>query len=185
MTDPGILNLLITAAAEGGGVFNWRFVMEHAVNLLILIGVLVYFLKTPVKNFLMERRGSIGYEIDEAQKTIAQAKSKYEEYAQKLKAIETEIASIKETLLKQGETERAEILKQADAASENIKREVRDSIVMETERAKREIQSEVVDIALGNAGDIIRQSLGESDKERFVEEFTKNIEEGTWRQSQH
>lgn len=184
MTDPGILNLLITTATEGGG-FNWRFVMEHAVNLLILIGVLVYFLKTPVKNFLTERRGSIGYEIDEAQKTIAEAKSRYEEYSQKLKEIETEISSIKETLLKQGEIERAEILKHAEAASENIQREARETIAMETERAKREIQSEVVDIALGSAGNIIRQSLGESDKERFLEEFTKNIEEGTWRQSQH
>lgn len=184
MTDPGILNLLVAGAAEHGG-FNWRFVMEHAVNLLILIGVLLYFLKTPVKNFLLERRGSIGYEIDEAQKTIAQAKSKYEEYAQKLKEIETEIASIRETLLKQGETERAEILKQAEAASENIKREVRETIAMETERAKREIQSEVVDIALGHAGNMIRRSLGEADKERLVEEFTKNIEEGKWLQSRH
>ncbi len=185
MNELGIISLLLTGAAEHGG-FNWRFVMEHAVNLLILIGVLVYFLKTPVKNFLVERRGTIGHEIDEAQKIIAEAKSKYEEYAKKLKEIETDINSIKDTLIKQGETERAEILKQAEAASRNIKKEAGETIAMEAERAKREIQSEIVDIALGHAENIIRQSLGESDKERFVEEFTKNIiEEGTWRQSQH
>ena len=184
MMDIGIINLLITEASEGGA-FNWRFVMEHAVNLIILLGVLVYFLKTPVKNFLVERRGNIAQEIDEAQKTIAKAKTKYEEYAQKLRDIEGEINSIKETLVKQGETERAEIIKHAEAASENIKKEAREAIALETERARHEIQSEVVDIALGHAEKIIRESLGESDKQRFIEEFTKNVEEEKWHQSQH
>lgn len=184
MTDFGIINLLITGASEGGA-FNWRYVMEHAVNLIILLGVLVYFLKTPVRNFLVERRGNIAQEIDEAQKTITGAKAKYEEYAQKLKAIEGEINSIKETLVKQGETERAEIIRQAEAASENIKKEARETIELEAERARHEIQSEVIDIALGHAERIIRESLGESDKERFVEEFTKNVEGQKWHQSQH
>lgn len=184
MTEYGIINLLLTAASEPEA-FNWRFVMEHTVNLIILLGVLVYFLKTPIKNFLVERRGTIGHEIDVAQKTIGEAKSKYEEFARKLQAIETEINSLKDTLRKQGESERSELLKQAESASEIIRREARETIALQTERAKREIQSEVVNLALGNAETIIRRSLGDSDKERFVEEFTKNIEEEKWHQSQH
>lgn len=184
MNEIGIINLVLAGAAEGGG-FNWRFVLEHAVNLLILIGVLVYFLKTPVKNFLMERRGKIGYEIDEAQKTITEAKEKYEEYAKKLESIEAEISSIKETVRQQGENERAEIMKQAESVSRNIKKETSETIAFETEKAKHEIQSEVVDIALGQAEKLIRENLGESDKEKFMQEFTKSIEEGKWRQSQH
>ena len=184
MTEYGIINLLLTGAAESEA-FNWRFVMEHAVNLIILLGVLVYFLKTPIKNFLVERRGTIGHEIDVAQKTIGEAKSKYEEFARKLQAIETEINSLKDTLRRQGESERSELLKQAESASEIIRREARETIALQTERAKREIQSEVVNLALGSAEAIIRRSLGDSDKERFVEEFTKNIEEEKWHQSQH
>ncbi len=184
MTEYGIINLLLTGASEHDA-FNWRFVMEHTVNLIILLGVLVYFLKTPIKNFLVERRGTIGHEIDVAQKTIGEAKSKYEEFARKLQAIETEINSLKDTLRKQGESERSELLKQAESASEIIRREARETIALQTERAKREIQSEVVNLALGNAEAIIRRSLGDSDKERFVEEFTKNIEEEKWHQSQH
>lgn len=184
MMDFGVINLMIAGATEGQ-VFNWRFVMEHAVNLLILLGVLVYFLKTPVKNFLVERRGNIAKEIDEAQKTITEAKARYEEYAQKLEAIEGEINSIKQTLIKEGETERAKILKQAEAASESIIKEARETIALQAERARNEIQSEVVDIALGHAERIIRESLGESDRERFIEEFTKNVQEEKWHQSQH
>ena len=184
MTEYGIINLMLTGASEHGA-FNWRFVMEHTVNLIILLGVLVYFLKTPVKNFLVERRGSIGHEIDAAQKTIGEAKSRYDEYAGKLQAIESEINSLKDTLRKQGETERSELLKHAETASETIKKEAKETIALQAERAKREIQSEVVNLALGNAETLIRQHLVDSDKERFVQEFSKNIEDEKWHQSQH
>lgn len=184
MTGYGIINLILAGASEHGA-FNWQFVMEHAVNLLILLGVLVYFLKTPVKNFLIERRGTIGHEIDVAQKTIGEAKSKFEEYSKKLQAIESEISALKDTLRKQGESERGELLRQAEAASETIRKEAKETIELQTERAKREIQNEVANLALGNAEALIRQNLGDADKERFVQEFTKNIEDGKWHQSQH
>ncbi len=184
MTGYGLINLIITGASEHGG-FNWQFVMEHAVNLLILLGVLVYFLKTPVKNFLIERRGTIGHEIDVAQKTISEAKSRFEEYSRKLEAIESEISALKDTLRKQGESERSELLRQAEAASETLRKEAKETIELQTERAKHEIQTEVANLALGSAETLIRQSLGDADKERFVQEFTKNIEDGKWHQSQH
>lgn len=184
MTGYEIINLLLSGASEHGA-FDWRFVMEHAVNLIILLGVLVYFLKTPVKNFLVERRGTIGHEIDVAQKAIGEAKSKYEEYAKKLQAIETEINSLKNSLHMQGEAERNEILKQAEVVSQNVRKEAKEIIALQVERARREIQTEVVNLALGNAEDVIRRNLGDSDKERFVREFTKNIEEQKWHQSQH
>ena len=94
--DLEIINLLLTNASEGGNTFNWRYVFEHTVNLVLLLGVLVYFLKDSVRNFLVERKGSISSEIDHAQNTITEAKSKYEEYAEKLKGIEAEINNIKE-----------------------------------------------------------------------------------------
>ena len=53
-------------------------------------------------------------EIDEAQKTIQEAKEKYEEYAKKLEGIEAEIMGLKDSIKKQGETERDEIVKQAN-----------------------------------------------------------------------
>lgn len=185
MMDFEIINLLLTNASEGGNTFNWRYVFEHTVNLVILLGVLVYFLKDSVRNFLVERKGSISSEIDHAQKTITEAKSKYEEYAEKLKGIEGEINSIKESIIKQGQAEREEILRQASIASENIRKEAQDTIKFESERARQEIQSEVVTLALTIAEKVIKENLSESDKQRFVEDFTNNLEEDKWHQSQH
>lgn len=185
MIDFEIINLLLTNASEGGNVFNWRYVFEHTVNLVILLGVLVYFLKDSVRNFLVERKGSISSEIDHAQHTITEAKSKYEEYAQKLKGIEDEINNIKESIVKQGQTEREEILRQASIASENIKKEAQETIEFEAARAKQEIQSEVVTLALAIAEKVIKENLSENDKQRFVDDFTNNVGDEKWHQSQH
>ena len=185
MIDIEIINLLLTNASEGGNVFNWRFVLEHAVNLIILLGVLVYFLKDSVKNFLVERKGSISSEIDHAQHTITEAKKKYEEYAEKLKGIEAEINNIKESIVKQGQAEKEEILKQASIASENLKKEAQETIKFEAERAKQEIQSEVVTLALSIAEKVIKENLTDSDKEKFIQDFTNNVGDEKWHQSQH
>ncbi len=185
MIDFEIINLLITNASEGEQVFNWRYVFEHAVNLVLLLGVLVYFLKDSVRNYLVARKGSISSEIDHAQKTITEAKEKYEEYAEKLKGIETEINNIKDSIVKQGEAEREEILRHANLASENIKKEAQDTIQFEADRARREVQSEVVAIALTIAEKVIKENLNESDKQRIIEDFTNNLGEEKWHQSQH
>ena len=155
MTDFELLNLLLTNSSETGNIFNWRYVFEHAVNLVILLGVLVYFLKDSVRNFLVE-------------------------------GIEDEINSIKESITNQGQAEREEIIKQANLASNSIKKEAQETIQFESERAKQEIQSEVVTLALQIAEKVIKENLTETEKQRFIDEFTKNVgDDDTWHQSQH
>ena len=180
-----LLNLIITLATDEVHTFNWRDVTYQAVNLTILLLVLVYYLKQPIKNFLIERRGIIGNEIDDAQKAIAEAKKIHAEYEEKLKHLDAEIKSLKESIREQGEVERKEILKQAELASEKIMAEARESIELESARARRAIQSEAIKLALDIAEDLIKQHLSPSDKDKTIENFVKRMDEEKWHQSQH
>lgn len=184
MTEFEILKLIV-ANAGAEGVFNWSYLLEHSVNLLILLAIIVYFAKDSVKNFLVSRRANMSREIDEAQKTIKEAKEKYEEYAKKLEGIEAEIMGLKDSIKKQGETERDEIVKQANQSAALLSKEARDTIELEAERAKREIQTEVVQLAIDIAQSLIKQNLGEEEKQKLLSDFTKNIEEEKWHQSRH
>lgn len=186
MFDFDIINLIITVASkEEHGVFNWRFVAEYTVNLIILLAVLSYFLKEPIRNFLIERRGIIGNEIDEAQKTIAQAKKKYEEYLERMKNIESEIESLKEVIRKEGEIEREEIIKQAELASKKIRDEASEAIKLQAERVRHDIQNEIVSLVVGLAENIIKQKLDEADERKLFESFIKKLEGERWHQLQH
>jgi F-type H+-transporting ATPase subunit b len=181
-----LLNLIITVATDDGGhSFNWRDVAYQAVNLTILLLVLVYYLKQPVKNFLIERRGIIGNEIDDAQKAIAEAKKVHAEYEEKLKHLDAEIKSLKESIQEQGEIERKEILKQAEITSEKVRAEARESIELESARARRAIQSEAITLALDIAEELIKQHISSSDKDKIIENFVKRMDEEKWHQSQH
>jgi len=185
--SPEIISLITIAATEGQGHgFNWTFVGEHAVNFIILFSVLAYFLKEPLRNFLVERRGTIGNQIEEAKKAIDEAKKRYEDYAEKLKRMDDEILALKETIRKEGEIEREEILKQAEVTSHKIAEEAKETIKLEAAKARREIQSEVVSLAVGLAESLIMQNLDEADERRLIEDFiTKVEEEKKWDQSQH
>jgi F-type H+-transporting ATPase subunit b len=180
-----LVNLIITATPEEGHRFNWGFVAQHAVNFVILFAVLAYYLKDPIKNFLIERRSVIGNAIDEAQKVIVEAKKRYEEYAEKMGNIDEEIRALRETIQREGETERAEILGQAEAASQKIKAEVRETVRLEAAKARQEIRLETISSAIKIAEEIIKQNLKDSDEGRLFDDFIKKVEEEKWRQSQH
>ena len=177
-----LLGLIITAATDGAHSFNWTGVTYQAVNLAILLLVLVYYLRQPIKDFLIERRGIIGNEIDDAQKAIAEAKMIHAEYEEKLKHLEAEIKSLKESIREQGEIERKEILRQAGLASEKIIQEARESIDLESARARQAIQSQAITLALDIAEDLIKQHLNSSDKDKVIKNFVKSMDEEKWHQ---
>jgi F-type H+-transporting ATPase subunit b len=177
-----LLGLMITVATDSTHSFNWTDVGYQAVNLTILLLVLVYYLKQPVKDFLIERRGIIGNEIDDAQKAIAEAKKIHAEYEEKLKHLDAEIKSLKGSIQEQGEIERKKILKQAEIASEKIIEEARESIELESARARRAIQSQAITLAIDIAEDLIKQHLSSSDKDKIIENFVKSMDEEKWHQ---
>lgn len=185
MSELDLMSFILTTASEGGHGFNWAFVIKHALNLAILLGVLVYFLKIPLKNFLEERRANLSKEIDEAKNAIDKAKTIYEEYSSKLNSLELEINSLKESIQNQGEQEKADILKQAEATRELIKKESKETIEVELMKAKRDIQEEVVSSSVGLAEKIIKENLSDGDTSKSIDQFIKLVEEGKWLQSQH
>lgn len=182
MIGSDLINLIVTTATEEGHGFNWRYVAEYTINFVVLFAILGYFLRDAVRNFLIERRGTMRNAIDEAEVVIVEARSRYEEYAKKMREIDKDISALKETLRKEGEIERTEILSQAESTSQKINAEVRETIRLEAAKAREEIRSETILSAIKIAEGIIKQSLGGPDERRFIDDFIKKIEEEKWRQ---
>lgn len=175
--------LLLTLASGGAGdPFNWTYVFKHTVNLFILILVLVYFLKTPVKNFLMERRGVIAKKIEDSRKEITEAKQTYDLYMEKMGNLENEIKDLKDTIKKEAEVERQEIIRQAEISANKMRVDARETIKSEAVKAKQEIQNEVVTLAVKLAEDILKNKIDESDNKRLIEKFVQEVDNSKWHQ---
>lgn len=176
-----LIGLIITTVG-GADPFNWGYVGKHTANLAILVFVLAYFLKTPLKNFLMDRRGQIANKIESSEKEITEAKDLFDRYMEKLNNLEKEISDLKESIKNEADIERQEIIKQAEISAKKIREDAKLTIKSETARAKHEIQNEVVDLALQLAENLIKSNLNETDNKRIVEEFISEVNQTKWQQ---
>jgi len=165
--------------------FDWVFVVKHAVNLGLLLGLIIYLVRKPFSSFLKNRKERLRSEVDRAAATAEKAEGTLEEYSAKLDSVASEIAILQENIRKQGETEKGELILAAEKSCEMIKKEVEDTIRLETTKAVSEIQSEVVDSALVLAEKIIREKVDADFTTDSVNDFIKMIEEGKWQQLRH
>ena len=181
MFDLDILSFVITNSSEVHS-FNWTFVIKHALNLGILLGILIYFLRIPIKGALEKRKSNLSREIDEAKQLIDVAKEKYDEYAEKLNLLSSEITELRDSISNLGETEKDEIITHARQTCELIKKDSKETIELEAFRAKQEIQDEVVKNSLEIAENLIKEKIGDSYNSRAVNNLINQIEEGKWLQ---
>jgi len=161
---------------------DWSFVIKHAVNLLILIGIIAYFSKTPIKKALERRRSNLSTEIDRAKIEMDDAKKRFEEYSKKLDSLESETASLIKSIREMGENERKEIIAQAEKTCDLIKKETKETIELETFRAKQKIQEEVIVNSMELAEKLIREKMGDVYNSKSVDKLISQIEEGKWLQ---
>lgn len=183
MSDLDILNFVMVTASEGGhDAFNWVFVIKHAVNLIVLIGIIVYFARIPIKNALENRRSNLSREIDAAKGEIDKAKKQFDEYSEKLNSLQSEISSLRESIENLGENEKNEIITNAEQTCELIKKDSKETIELEAFRAKQEIQQEVVNSSVKMAEKLIQDKMGDTQRSKAIDTFIEQIEEGKWLQ---
>ncbi len=181
MSDLGILSYMMTLASEGGH-FDWAYVAKHAINLLMLIALVVYFVKEPAKKFLRERRINLRKEIDEAQQTIEEALAQYKQYEERLANIEAEIASLRDSIVREAEVEKREILERAKEIAQVIKEEALEDIKVEVVKARKELQKNIVVDVMSEAEKIIRKNVSKEELDNSINQFVEKVREERWLQ---
>ena len=129
---------------------DWRQILLHLLNLVILFLILYFLLYNPVKKFMEKRKKHYEEQNAESEAKLADAKANKEKYEKLLTNAEEEIAEKKraaiadaraesEKIIKSAEEESSSILKKATAKAEDIKKQAH-------EQAKEEL-SDVIEKA--------------------------------------
>lgn len=169
------------AAVEEGDASS-HFIWE-AVNLLLLIGVLVYFARKPVQSYLLDRRSSIEQNITSSKQLLDDAEGRLSEWNERAAQLDTEAARIMEIARSSAEQERERILAEAERTAEGIRRGARGAVDRELRRARKVLRDEAADLAIELAGKILKEQVTDSDRARLVDEFVTRIEQGAGTQS--
>jgi len=171
---PGADPVLAAEAGEQGT--DQSELVWQAVNLAILLGIIVYFARRPVRDYFAERREGIRHEVEEAAALLKRAESHYAEWQRKLVELDAELEQIRAQARRRAHEERDRILEEARAAAERVRRDATAAIDQEMRRAGQELRREAADLAVELAARMLREKVDERDQSRLVDEFITGVE---------
>jgi F-type H+-transporting ATPase subunit b len=179
----GGIALLVTlcagAAQAASGGDDHNPVMEavwQGVNLVIILGVLVYFGRAPIQAYFASRRATIKNELTEAADLLTQAEQRNAELQRRLVDLNSELEGIREAAHSRAEDEAEKILADARASAERIRNDAKAAAAQELSRAQSELRKEAANIAMDLAAQKLSQNVADSDRERLMDEFITRVE---------
>ena len=188
-----ILGIILTVALKlwGGGLLDVEhpgFRLEPAPlakalstawnlpNFLILVTILWYFGRGPLKEHLVARRAALAEAIAGAERRRLEAEDRHREYEEKLARIEQEIASLLQTLREEGEREKERVLLKAREEAERIKHDAEFTAKQELRKAQAALREEAAALTVELAEKIIRQTITGEDQERILRDYLARVE---------
>ena len=164
------------AAAEHGHAGpDWAYFVYHSIGLAALLGILTYFTREPLRNFLLDRSDGIRRQIEAAEAALASARAEAAELRARLARSTQESDAFVQAAAAQAEAERVAALERAQQAAERIRQESKRSADQEIARARRELQDEAAQLATSIAAEILREVMTPEDDRRLVGEFVEQI----------
>lgn len=178
----GALLLTGTARAAGAGEDEGSSAMTlilQGVNLLILIGVIVYFAGKPIQRFFQNRHTQVKTDLDSAAGVLSEAETRLAEWESRAQRLDAEVEEIKRVARERAAGESERILSDAEASAERIRRDAEAAVAQEVARARQALREEAADLATKLASDLLEQNVGDDDQRRLVDEFVTRIETST------
>jgi F-type H+-transporting ATPase subunit b len=160
------------ASEEGhGGSLFWQ-----TLNVLLLLGVLIYFARKPVLNYLAERRDGIAKNLESSAALLADAERRLAEWTQKAANLDREAAEIRAATLRAAEAERDRILADARVMADRIRRSASAVVERELQQAREALRREAADLAVEMAAKTLREQVNDADRTRLLDEFIGHVE---------
>lgn len=160
-------------AAHGG---EWKEWLWKILNFAILVGVLVWFAKKPLQEFLRKRTELIEKTLEEAKEARELAQKALAEVEERLKLKDKEIEDILAHAQQSAKREKDLLVQQGEQMKEKILEQAKNNIDYEVRLAKDSIKAEAVEIALELAEKKLKGKLTSEEQIRLIEESLARME---------
>jgi len=173
-----ITTLVPTLALATGGEMELESpftLLMRLVNFLLLAALLYYFLRKPIKNFLVQRQQGVREALEEAQRAAKEAEARYKEMEKKLAQAHKEMEELKNMIIEQGKQEKERILARAHEEAERIIKQAELAAEQELKKAYSSIRLEAVEMAAAIAEAILKDKIDSKDHKRLIEQYVENV----------
>ena len=146
-------------------------------NLALLLGVIVWFGRDPIRRFFADRRQTITHDLNQAAQLLSEAEHKYAEWDRRMAGLAAELQEIRQQTRERAEAERARILADAVASAERVRRDATAGLEQELRRARAALRAEAADLAVNLAGRLLQERMTPSDGQRLIDDFVTKVEQ--------
>lgn len=149
--------------------------VQHAFNLTILIGLLVYFGRRPIGDALKTRAAELRKELTEAARARDEAQAKFAELNARLEKFEDEVAKMKADAQADARAEEARLIARAQAEAARIAESADRTIADELRRARVALRDDAVALAVELAEGTLRGQVQGDDQRRLARQFLDTL----------
>ncbi len=175
-----VLGAASVAMASGGELdvgHALKNVFIHAVNFVLFLGVIFYFARRPIKDFLANRRLGISRELEESQRIKDEAEAKSLDLQNRLRSFDREVQDMLDRVATECDAEKTRALEGAEEAATGILKTSERTIREETEKARHELRQEAVDSAVTLAEQVLIKTVTDEDQRRLMGGYMDRIAE--------
>jgi len=174
----GLSCMAMPALASEGGTslhdFGWAWF-----NLLLLVGVIVYFGRKNLPDLMAVRRAGVRDEIEAAVRLLAEAEARLGEWRGKVDSLEQEVERLRQESRNFASAEGERIIEQAQRIAERIRAEGKAAALRELEHARAELRAEAAQHALAIARQLLSERMTDEDRARLLDGFVAGLERST------
>jgi F-type H+-transporting ATPase subunit b len=145
-------------------------------NLTVLILVLVYYLRKPVREYVSQRHHGVRQELERVSVLLRQANEQNIELTAKLSAIDVELTSLREQAMQDAEAARQRIAAETKRLSATTLSDARAAADALYADLKSQLYGEFGARILDRAERILKERLTGDDRARIRQEFSNQVE---------
>jgi F-type H+-transporting ATPase subunit b len=195
---PGAAPLAPSRAPGGGGAhdahgdahhgpaeINWTDLSDThrpafialVVNFGLLIGLYYTLGKKPIAKALKQRRVTIGKDIEDAQKMLAEAKERAKKYQGDLKNADADATTAKAALVAAGKGEVERLLGEAQEKAERMKRDAERLVEQERKQMHQDLLIETIERSVSEAEKVLERAVTPEDHARLAADLLRELED--------
>lgn len=145
------------------------------INFSLLIGLLVFLLRRPVRDFFATRAAILRQAVEGAREARAVAEHRLQEWDTRLACIEAEMQGLRTQLREEGELARQTIIARANEYAAKMTVETERMIAQELKRTKERLRATTVDLAILMAERYLREQTTTEDQVRLAQQYVRRL----------
>ena len=146
-------------------------------NFAILVGGLIYLLRSPLAQHLASRTQQIRGGLEAARETTATATAQLAEIDRRLQALPAELEALRARGVEEIAAEERRIQAKAEAERKRLVDEMQRDVDVHVRVARKALTEHAADLAVGLAADRVRQTITDADQARLIDRYAAELKD--------